>query len=431
MNIDGGAIAILLVTFFSLTVLGTHVAFAMISAAILTTMYLGFPLLTVMQNLINGINGFAFLAIPFFILAGQIMSSGGISERLVQLSNALVGWMRGGLALVNILASMFFGGISGSATADTASLGSILIPMMKKNGYDGDFSTTVTMASSVQGLLVPPSHNMVIFALAAGGVSIGRLFMGGLVPGIFLGIALMVFSYVMAVIRQYPKGDHFALRELIVALRRSILGLGTIFIVVIGVVTGVFTATESAAIAVIYAFIVTFFIYREIPLREFWTILGSTMKTLSMVLILIAAAGAFGWCIAFLRIPTLLAQGILGFTSSKVVALLIINVILLVLGTMMGMASIIVIMTPILLPIVMQLGMDPVQFGVIMILNCGIGLLTPPVGGVLFVGSAVSGIKVEYLSKAMLPFYAVMFAVLMCITFIPGITMFLPNLLMP
>lgn len=431
MNIDGGAITILLLTFFTLAALGTHVAFAMMSAAILTTFYLGFPLLQVMQNLINGINGFAFLAIPFFILAGQIMSSGGISERLVELSNALVGWMRGGLALVNILASMFFGGISGSATADTASLGSILIPMMKKNGYDGDFSTTVTMASSVQGLLVPPSHNMVIFALAAGGVSIGRLFMGGLVPGIFLGIALMVFSYIIAVIRRYPKGDNFALRRLFVALRRSILGLGTIMIVVIGVITGVFTATESAAIAVIYAFIVTFFIYREIPLQDFWTILGATMKTLSMVLILIAAAGAFGWCIAFLRIPTLLAQAILGFTSSKIAALLIINVILLVLGTMMGMASIIVIMTPILLPIVLQLGMDPVQFGVIMILNCGIGLLTPPVGGVLFVGSAVSGIKVERLSKAMLPFYAVMFAVLMAITFIPSITMFLPNLVMP
>ena len=425
------ATAILLTTFFGLIFLGAHVAFAMMAAAIATTLFLGFPLLLVAQNIIDGINGFAFLAIPFFILAGQIMSHGGISERLVKLSNALVGWMRGGLAMVNILASMSFGGISGSASADTASLGSILIPVMRKNGYDGEFATSVTLASSVQGLLVPPSHNMVIFALAAGGVSIGRLFLGGLIPGIFLGIVLMIFSYILSVIREYPKGDRFSIPTLLIALKESILGLGTVLIVVFGVVTGVFTATESAAIAVVYAFVVTFFIYREIPLKAFWTILGDTMRTLSMVMILIAAAGAFGWCIAFLRIPTMLANAILGFTTSRVLALLIVNLLLLILGTMMGMASIIVIMAPILLPIVMQLGMDPVQFGAVMILNCGIGLLTPPVGGVLFVGSAVSGIKVERLSRAMLPFYAVMLAVLMSITFIPQITMFLPNLLMP
>lgn len=431
MVINAGAIILLLGTFFTLVFLGTHVAFAMLTSAIITTAYLGYPLLMVTQNIIDGIDGFAFLAIPFFILAGEIMSSGGISDRLIQFSNALVGWMRGGLGMVNIVASMFFGGISGSATADTASLGSILIPMMKKNGYDGAFSTTVTMASSVQGLLVPPSHNMVIFALAAGGVSIGRLFMGGLVPGIFLGIALMVYSFFVAVKRKYPKGESFHILRLLKAFKDSILGLGTVFIVVFGVVTGVFTATESAAIAVVYAFIVTFFVYREIPLSEFWNILMRALKTLSIVLILIAAAGAFGWCIAFLRVPTLLANLILGFTTNKIVVFLLINLLLLVLGTMMGMASIIVIMTPILLPIVTQLGMDPVQFGVVMILNCGIGLITPPVGGVLFVGSAVSGIKVEGLARAMLPFYGVMLVVLLIITFVPAITMFLPNLTLP
>lgn len=431
MVINTMAIFILLGTFFFLVFISGHVAFAMITASIVTSLYLGFPLLMVTQNLIDGIDGFAFLAIPFFILAGQIMSSGGISDRLIKLSNALIGWMRGGLAMVNILASMFFGGISGSATADTASLGSILIPMMRKDGYDGDFSTTVTMASSVQGLLVPPSHNMVIYALAIGGVSIGKLFMGGLVPGLFLGVALMIYSYIVSVVRKYPKGDKFSLKKLLVALKESILGLGTVLIVVFGVVTGVFTATESAGIAVIYAFIITFFVYREIPLRSFWKILKDSMKTLSIVMLLIAAAGAFGWCIAYLRIPILLSDLILGFTSNKIVILLLINLLLLILGTMMGMASIIVIMAPILLPIVLQVGMDPVQFGIVMILNCGIGLLTPPVGGVLFVGSAVSGIKVEKLSKAMLPFYGVMFIVLMFITFIPQITMFLPNIIMP
>ncbi len=431
MVIDTTAIIILLGTFFTLVFIGGHVAFSMITASIVTTFYLGFPLLMVAQNLIDGIDGFAFLAIPFFVLAGQIMSSGGISDRLIKLSNALVGWMRGGLAMVNILASMFFGGISGSATADTASLGSILIPLMRKSGYDGEFSTTVTMASSIQGLLVPPSHNMVIYALAIGGVSIGRLFLGGLVPGVFLGIALMIFSYFISVRKNYPRGDKFSLKNLIIALKESILGLGTVLIVVVGVVTGAFTATESAAIAVVYAFVITFFVYREVPLRAFWRILGDAMKTLSIIMLLIAAAGAFGWCIAFLRIPTILADLILGFTSSKIVILLLINLLLLILGTMMGMASIIVIMAPILFPIVTQLGMDPVQFGAIMILNCGIGLITPPVGGVLFVGSAVSGIKVEKLSRAMLPFYGVMFLVLMFITFIPQITMFLPNLVMP
>lgn len=429
--VDNGSILILLGSFFSLIFLGAHVAFAMIAASLVTVMHLGIPIVVVVQNMIDGIDGFAFLAIPFFVLAGHIMSAGGISERLVRLSNALVGWMRGGLAMVNIVASMFFGGISGSATADTASLGSILVPMMKKNGYDGEFSTTVTMASSVQGLLIPPSHNMVIYALAAGGVSIGRLFLGGLVPGIFLGIVLMIYSYVVSIKKNYPKGDAFRLMEVWLALRHSILGLGTVIIVVFGVVTGVFTATESAAIAVVYAFVVTFFIYREIPLSRFMGILKDSTKTLSIIMILIAAAGAFGWCIAYLRIPTLLANAMLGFTGSKVIIFLLVNLILLILGTMMGMASIIVIMAPILLPIVTQLGMDPIQFGAVMILNCGIGLITPPVGAVLFVGSAVSGIKVEKLSREMVPFYLVMVGVLLCITFIPQITMFIPNLLMP
>lgn len=425
------AIAVLLVTFFGLIFLGAHVAIAAISAAVVTTLFLGFPLLLVAQNIIDGLNGFAFLAIPFFILAGEIMSQGGISERLVKLSDAIVGWMRGGLAMVNIMASMFFGGISGSAAADTASLGSILIPIMKKNGYDGEFSTCVTLTSSIQGLLIPPSHNMVIFALAAGGVSIGRLFLGGLIPGVFLGIVLMIFSFILSVIKKYPRGNNFSIVGLFIALKGSILGLGTVLIVVFGVVSGVFTATESAAIAVVYAFIVTFLIYREIPLKAFWGILGAALRTLSIAMLLIASAGAFGWCIAYLKIPTMLASWILGIASSKIVILLIINLLLLILGTMMGMATIIVIMTPILMPIVLQLGMDPVQFGAIMILNTGIGLLTPPVGGVLFLGSAVSGITVERLSKSMLPFYALLLAVLLMITFIPQITMTLPNLLMP
>lgn len=428
MNVQ--AILLLLGSFAVLILGGIHIAYAMIASAVFTIVFLNISLIAVVTTLIDGINGFTFLAIPFFVLAGEIMAQGGISDRLIKLSNALVGWMRGGLAMVNIIASVFFGGISGSATADTASLGSILIPMMKKSGYDGEFSTAVTMASSIEGLLIPPSHNMIIYAMAAGGLSIGKLFLGGLVPGLLLALALMIFSFFVSRKRKYPKGDAFHLKNVLVSLKDSIWALMTILIVVVGVITGVFTATESAAISTVWAFIVTFFIYKEIPLKAFGGILKKALKVLSNILILIAAAGTFGFVVAYLQIPTFISDLILGVTSNKIIILLLVNLILLLLGMIMGMASIIVIMTPILLPIVTQLGMDPIQFGAIMILNCGIGLITPPVGGVLFVGSGISGIKIERLTKELLPFYLVMVLVLLMVTFIPQITMFVPNFLM-
>jgi tripartite ATP-independent transporter DctM subunit len=427
MNIP--AIMILLGSFFLLIFFSVPIAYAMVSASVITFLYLGISLTTVINTMIGGINGFTFLAIPFFVLAGDIMANGGISDRLITLSRTMVGWMRGGLALVDVLASMFFGGISGSATADAASLGTILIPMMRKDGYDAEFSTSVTMASSVQGLLIPPSHNMIIYATAAGGVSVAGLFMAGIVPGVFLGIVLMIFCYILSVKRKYPKGNKFCLPALLKALKASVLGLMTVLIVVFGVVTGIFTPTESAAIAVVYAFIVSFFVYREIPLGRFLSILSSSIKTLANVLILIAAAGTFGYLVAYLKVPSILAHAILGITTNTFIILLLINIVLLLLGTIMGMASIIVIMTPILIPIVTQLGMSPVQFGIIMILNCGIGLLTPPVGGVLFIGSGLSGVKIEDLVKEMLPFYVVMTGVLLAVTYIAPISMALPHLL--
>ncbi|MDA3957537.1 TRAP transporter large permease [Oceanispirochaeta sp.] len=422
------AIAILLGSFVLMMVIGQRIALAMGISAVLTTMYLQMPVQMIAINLVKGVHVFVLQAVPFFVIAGALMGEGGISNRLIGLSKALIGWMRGGLAMVNILASMFFGGISGSATADTSSIGSIMIPMMKKDGYDGEFATTVTMASSIQGLLVPPSHNFVIFAMAAGGVSIGKLFMGGLVPGIFLGIALMVYCYFISVLRKYPKGEKFDLRFALKSTYDSSWGLLTVLIVVVGVVGGIVTATEAAAIAVIWSFFVTFVIYREIPLRSFFKILRTSLETLSIVMILIASAGAFGWLVAFLKIPALFASGIMALTSSKFVILILINFLLLFLGTLTGMSALIVIMTPILLPIVLELGMDPVHFGVVMILNLGIGLITPPVGGVLFIGSAISRISIEKLSKAMIPFYLVMVSVLLAITYIPQIVMTLPNL---
>ena len=429
--VDPIAATLLLGSFLAFVLLGAPVAIGMALSAVITTVYVGVPLIVAAQNMVSAVDSFTFLAVPFFIVAGQIMSSGGIANRLIKLSNAIIGWMRGGLAMVNILASMFFGGISGSALADTSSIGSILIPMMKKDGYDGDYATTVTMSSSIQGLLVPPSHNFIIYAMIAGGVSIARLFLAGLIPGVMLGIALMIYSYVVAVKRGYPVSQRFRIMAVVEATKQSFLGLMTILIIVFGVVTGVFTATESAAIAAVWAFVVTFFVYREIPLRAFGGILIKSLETLAVVMVLVASAGAFGWVIAFLRIPSALAAAILSLTTNPFLILLLVNILLLMLGSIMGMSSIIVILTPILLPIVTQIGMHPVHFGVVLILNLGIGLITPPVGGVLFVGSALSGLSIGKLSKSMLPFYAVMFAVLMLMTYVPGFVMFLPNLILP
>ena len=427
--IDTTAILILLGLFALLIVFGVQIAYSMLISSIVTIYYLGLSPITIVTTLVDELSGFTFLAIPFFILTGEIMAQGGISDKLISFSKALVGWMRGGLAMVNIVASTFFGGISGSAAADTASLGTILIPMMEKDGYDGEFSTAITMSSSVQGLLIPPSHNMVIYAMAAGGLSVGKLFMGGLVPGMFLGIVLMIFTYFVSIKRHYPKGEKFCLKTLWKTFKETIWGLVTVLIVVVGVVAGIFTATEAAAISTLYAFIITFFVYRAIPISHFAVILKKALNSLSIVLMLIASAGTFGFVITYLKVPMFVSNLILGFTSNPIVILLLINLILLFLGMIMGMASIIVIMTPILLPIVTQIGIDPIQFGAILMLNCGIGLLTPPVGGVLFIGSGVSGIKIERIVKEMLPFYFVMFCVLMCITFIPAITMTIPNMM--
>lgn len=423
------AILILLVSFAVMIIIGFHISYSMMAAASLTIIYLGLSPTQIINTMVDGVDGFTFLAIPFFILSGDIMARGGISDRLILLADALVGWMRGGLAMVNIVASIFFGGISGSASADTASLGAILIPMMDKQGYDREFATAVTMTSSVQGMLIPPSHNMIIYAMAAGGISVSALFMAGLVPGVFLGVALMVFCYYLSVKRNYPKGTPFTLKNLGVAVRKSIWGLGTVIIVVVGVVMGFFTATESAAIACVYALAVSMAGYREMNWKDLFGVVKSSVKTLSTVLILIAASGPFGFCITYLKIPEMVVNGMLGLTDSRFLILLLINLIILVLGTILGMASIIVIVTPILMPVLLSIGFSPIQFGAVLILNCGIGLITPPVGGVLFIGSGISGVPIERLFKHTLPLIAVMFVVLLLITYIPEITLTLPRIL--
>lgn len=423
---------LLLGGFALLLLLRVPITFSLMFSSIVTAIYLKIPLMAIMQQMLQGVRSFSLLAIPFFIMAGEIMGQGGISRRLINFSNLLIGRVRGGLALVNVLSSMFFGGISGSAVADVSSIGTIMIPMMKEKGYDDDYSVAVTVTSACQGILIPPSHNMVIFSLVAGGVSVGRLFLGGFIPGVTLGVALMIISYIIAVRRNYPKEKSYSLREAVTITKDALLGLFTAVIIIGGVISGIFTATESAAFACVYAFVITFFVYKEIKLKAFSKILYSSLKTLAMVMALIAAASSFGWLMAYLRIPALATQFLLSISSNRVVLLLLINVLLLLLGTIMDMAPLILITTPILYPVVVGvLGLSPVHFGIIMMLNLAIGLCTPPVGSALFVGCAVGKISIEKATKAMLPFYGAMVVVLMLITFIPEIVMFIPDLIMP
>ena len=425
------AVLILVVSFFVMLVGRVPIAFAIGISSILTTAYLGLPLMQIAQLMVKGVNVFTLMAVPFFIVAGEIMGAGGISNRLIKLADALVGWLRGGLAMVNCVDSMFFGGISGSSTADTAALGSIIIPMMKEQGYDECFATNLTMTSSVQGLLIPPSHNMVMYAMVAGGVSVGRLFLGGIIPGVSLGLTLAVYCYFMAKKHNYPMGSPFNLKNAVRAIVDAFWGLVTLLIVVVGVVTGIVTATESAALAVVWSLMVGFFVYKELTLIEAWHVLERALGTLAIVMILISTSQVFGWLLTYLQMPQMIADAILGLTSNKYAIMLILNLIMLFLGMIMDMSAIILVATPILLPIAQSAGMDVVHFGVVMILNLGIGLITPPVGGTLFVGSAVSGIPIERLCKTLWHQLLVMVGVLLVITYVPEIVMFLPNLIMP
>lgn len=424
------AILILLGSFGLLLAFGAKIIYAIGISTLLTTLFLGIPILSIAQNLVRGMNSFSLMCVPFFILMGEIITAGGITRRLVNLADALVGWIRGGLGMANIVDSMFFGGISGSPTADVSSTGVIIIPMMTQAGYDIEFSSAITMASSIQGLLIPPSHNMVIYAMAAGGVSIGALFLAGAVPGFFLGICLGIYVYYISKKRNYPKGDRFILKTAVSAIIESAWGLGTVLVVVVGVIFGVFTATESAAIACVWALAVSCLVYREMTLEKLKQAFVNTIKTLSIIMYLIGISAAFGWLVAYLQVPATVANAIFSLTSNKFLILLLINIFLLVCGCFMDMISTILIVTPILMPIVTTIGLSPIHFGVIMIFNLGIGLLTPPVGVILFVTSAITGLKIEKLSKALLPFYIVMILSLLVVTYIPEIAMFLPNLVM-
>lgn len=427
MLINSTAIAVLLISFVIMLIMGVEICYSLGVSALITCMYMGIDGQALFQSLITKIGNTSLMAIPFFILMGEFMSVGGISSRLVKLADAFVGWMRGGLAMVNCVDSMLFGGISGSPVADCASLGPIMIPMMEEQGYDKEFATALTMTSSIQGLIIPPSHTMVLYAVTAGSVSIAALYMGGLLAGILLGVILMIYCYIMAVKRNYPYGARFSLKRSALAVKDAIWGIIAMLIVVGGVFMGIMTATEAAAAACVYSAFVAFFVYKEAKLSDLKGIFLRTVKSVATVLFLAAAATAFSWIITFLQIPKQVTNLLLSITTNKYLLLLIINLILLVLGCFMNTSSIILIMVPILLPVVKMLGMNAIQFGVMMVLNLGIGLLTPPVGSVLFVGSSISGIKIENLIKAVMPQFLALLAALLLITFVPAITMALPT----
>ena len=420
---------VLLGSFIALILLGMPVAYALGLSALVGAWWIDIPFDALMIQVAGGVNKFSLLAIPFFVLAGAIMAEGGMSRRLVAFAGVLVGFVRGGLSLVNIVASTFFGAISGSSVADTASVGSVLIPEMERAGYPREFSTAVTVSGSVQALLTPPSHNSVLYSLAAGGtVSIASLFMAGIMPGLLLSAVMMGLCMIFARKRNYPKGEVIPLRKALKIAGEAMWGLMAMVIILGGILTGIFTATESAAVAVVWSFFVTMFIYRDYKWRDLPKLMHRAVRTISIVMILIGFAASFGYILTLMEIPMKITTAFLTLSDNRYVILMCINVMLLLLGTVMDMAPLILILTPILLPVIIGIGVDPVHFGMIMLVNLGIGLITPPVGAVLFVGAAVGKVTIENTVKALLPFYVALFMVLMLVTYVPAISLWLPNL---
>jgi tripartite ATP-independent transporter DctM subunit len=412
--------------------LGVPIAYALGLGALAGAYWIGIPLEAVMLQVSSGVSKFAMLTIPFFVLAGAIMAEGGMARRLVAFANVLVGLVRirGGLSAVNVLATTFLSGISGSAVADTSAIGSVMIPQMERTGYPRVFATNVTISASVRALLVPPSHNAVIYSLATGGtISIISLFMAGVMPGLLLGASLVVLCLVLAYRNGHPRGEAVPLREALRIAIDALWGLVTLAIILGGILGGVFTAIEAGAVACIWAFLVTMFIYRDYRWRDLPELIHRTMRTVAMVMTLIALASSVGYVMALMQVPARVTALLLTLSSDKNVILFLINILLLVLGCLLDMAPSILIVTPILLPVVMKFGVDPVHFGMIMLLNLGIGLCHPPVGAILFVGCAVGRVTIEQVVREIWPFYGVMFLVLMLVTYIPSISLWLPRML--
>jgi tripartite ATP-independent transporter DctM subunit len=423
-------VLILLGSFALLCALGVPVAYALGLGAIVAALWVDIPLEAVMLKISDGTDDFSLLAIPFFVLAGAIMAEGGMAARLINMARIFVGFIRGGLALVNIMASTLFGCISGSSVADTSAIGSVMIPQMVKAGFPRVFATNVTICGSVQALLIPPSHNAVIYSLAAGGtISVANLFLAGILPGLLFGLCLIGLVLWTSHRRGYPKGEPVALKDVPKIVTDALWGLVTVFIIMGGILSGVFTPTESAAVACIYAFLVTFLVYRDYKWRDLPHLVHRVVKTVAMVMMLIGFSVAFGYMMAIMQIPAKVTQFFLSISDNKYVFLLLVNILLLLLGTFMDLAPMLLICTPIFMPIAMQFGMDPLQFGVVMLINCALGLNTPPVGTVQFVGCAIGGVSVGQVMRSIWPFYGALGLCLALVTYVPAFSTWLPGLM--
>jgi len=423
------ALTILTVSFVLLLLLGVPVAFAIGLSAVCTILWEGLPLAVVFQRMTSGMNIFSFLAIPFFIFAGELMLYGGIADRIVRFAKDLVGHIRGGLGMSNVVACTLFGGISGSAVADVSAMGAVMIPMMKKEGYHADYAVNVTTHAALVGVLMPTSHNIIIYSLAAGGkVSIAALILAGLVPAAILTASNLTAAYLVAIKRGYPAGTFPGWERVARSLAAALPGLAVVAIIIVGILSGVFTATESAAIAVIYALVLTLFVYRSMTWENFLKAGAKAVKTTGVVLLLIGVSNTFGYLISLYEVAEITGSALSGVSSSPWVIFLLVNVILFVLGTFLDMAPTILICTPIFLPICAQYGMSPVQFGMVMLINCALGLNTPPVGTTQFVGCAIGGVSIGYVMRTIWPFYGALIATLMLVTYVPAFSLALPDL---
>lgn len=424
------ALLILFLAFAALLVLGVPVAFALAVSTLASVLWLGLPPILVVQQGASGVANVGLLAIPLFVFAGELMLRGGISERIIALAAALVGRVRGGLGQVSVLASTLFGGVSGSALADVSAVGGTMIPQMVKRGYGADYAVTVTVSAALVALLVPPSHNMILYSAAAGGgISILDLFAAGTLPAALLALAVMATAYLIARKRGLAREGFPGVGALLAAAIAAIPGLLLVAIIFVGIKAGIFTAVESAAVAVVYAVLVTSLVYRRLSFADFRHACLGAARTTGAILFIIGTAGAFGWLMAYLEVPRLAVEFTQSVAHDKVMVLLVMIAILLVLGTFMDMAPLVIIATPIFLPVAKAYGVDPVHFGVILILTCGIGLLTPPVGSVLFVGAAIGNLPVARAAKALWPYYLAFLAVLAVVAFVPQVSLWLPSLM--
>ncbi|MBN2281105.1 MAG: TRAP transporter large permease [Candidatus Marinimicrobia bacterium] len=425
------SVLVLVVSFVILLALSVPIAVS-IGISTLLTMLVTIPfepaIITVAQRMASGIDSFALLAIPFFVLSGMLMGRGGIAHRLIEFAKVLVGMLPGGLAIVNILACMFFGAISGSAAAATSAIGGFMIPIMNKEGYDKNFNTAVTVTAATTGLLIPPSNVLIVYSLASGGVSIAALFIAGYLPGILMGLGLAIVAGIISLVRKYPVGKR---EGFVVSIKKFLAAIPSLMLIVVvigGIITGIFTATEASAIAVLYSFVLSVFIYKEVKLTELPEILLKSVETTAIVMLLIGTSTAMSWILSYENIPQSISAALIGMTDNKYVILLIINILLLIVGTFMDMTPAILIFTPIFLPVVTNLGITPLHFGIIMVMNLCIGLTTPPVGSVLFLGCGIGNTSIGKVIKPLMPLYAAMFVVLLLVTYFPWISEVLPKL---